>query len=242
MTSIHAWVATGAKQKLVRQEIDLGPLGADDVEVAVEHCGLCHSDLSMLNNDWAMTQFPAVLGHEVIGRVTAVGSAVGSSDGVAVAAGLGDSSEAVSGGDWAAVAEAVGAGEVAVAEAVGCGVAAGSAGAEGTSDALGEGATAITVSAYAGTGCGTPSTASASPHTNAPPCSFVKAPPEALETTWAGVYAIRETSAPVYAGPIAAGRSRTREPRSAEGATGALPGRTRTASCCLCRSPRHRSR
>lgn len=75
MTSIHAWVATGAKQKLVRQEIDLGPLGADDVEVAVEHCGLCHSDLSMLNNDWAMTQFPAVLGHEVIGRVTAVGSA-----------------------------------------------------------------------------------------------------------------------------------------------------------------------
>jgi uncharacterized zinc-type alcohol dehydrogenase-like protein len=53
--------------------IDLGPLGPEDVEVAVEHCGLCHSDLSVLNNDWGISQYPAVLGHEVIGRVTAVG-------------------------------------------------------------------------------------------------------------------------------------------------------------------------
>jgi uncharacterized zinc-type alcohol dehydrogenase-like protein len=73
MASLKAWVATGAKQKLVRQQIDLGPLGAEDVEVAVEHCGLCHSDLSMLNNDWGISQYPAVFGHEVIGRVTAIG-------------------------------------------------------------------------------------------------------------------------------------------------------------------------
>jgi len=73
MASIKAWVATGAKQKLVRQQIDLGPLEAEDVEVAVEHCGLCHSDLSMLNNDWGFSQYPAVFGHEVIGRVIAVG-------------------------------------------------------------------------------------------------------------------------------------------------------------------------
>ena len=53
--------------------VDLGPLGAEDVEIAVEHCGLCHSDLSILNNEWGISQYPAILGHEVIGRVTAMG-------------------------------------------------------------------------------------------------------------------------------------------------------------------------
>src|SRR5262247_2803389 len=69
----QAWIAKVAKQPMVLETIDLGPLGAEDVEVVVEHCGLCHSDLSVLNNDWGMSQYPAVLGHEVIGRVTAVG-------------------------------------------------------------------------------------------------------------------------------------------------------------------------
>ncbi len=75
MSVIDAWVAPAAKQKLVRKQIDLGPLGPEEVEVQVEHCGLCHSDLSVLNDDWAFSQYPAVLGHEVIGRVVAVGSA-----------------------------------------------------------------------------------------------------------------------------------------------------------------------
>jgi uncharacterized zinc-type alcohol dehydrogenase-like protein len=51
MTVIDAWVAPTAKSKLVRQQVELGPLGAEDVEVQVEHCGLCHSDLSVLNNE-----------------------------------------------------------------------------------------------------------------------------------------------------------------------------------------------
>jgi D-arabinose 1-dehydrogenase-like Zn-dependent alcohol dehydrogenase len=67
------WVAKAAKQPMVRESIDLGPLEAEGVEVAVEHCGLCHSDLSVLNNDWGNSQYPAILGHEVVGRVTAVG-------------------------------------------------------------------------------------------------------------------------------------------------------------------------
>jgi uncharacterized zinc-type alcohol dehydrogenase-like protein len=73
--TIKGWVAVAAKQKLVLQDLDLGPLGSEDVEVAVEHCGLCHSDVSVLNNDWGISQYPAVLGHEVVGRVTAVGPA-----------------------------------------------------------------------------------------------------------------------------------------------------------------------
>jgi uncharacterized zinc-type alcohol dehydrogenase-like protein len=53
--------------------VDLGPFQPEDVEIAVEHCGLCHSDLSILNNEWGISQYPAILGHEVIGRVTAIG-------------------------------------------------------------------------------------------------------------------------------------------------------------------------
>jgi uncharacterized zinc-type alcohol dehydrogenase-like protein len=68
-----AWVTKGPKQPMVLQVVDPGPLGTEDVEVAVEHCGLCHSDFSVLNDEWGMSQFPAILGHEVIGRITAVG-------------------------------------------------------------------------------------------------------------------------------------------------------------------------
>lgn len=75
MTIATAWVATGVNKPLVKQQVDLGPLGVDEVETEVEHCGLCHSDLSVLKSDWGPTQYPAILGHEVIGRVTAVGSA-----------------------------------------------------------------------------------------------------------------------------------------------------------------------
>jgi uncharacterized zinc-type alcohol dehydrogenase-like protein len=75
MSMMEAWVAPAAKQALVLQRIDLGPIGAEEVEVEVEHCGLCHSDLSMRDDEWGWSQYPAVLGHEVIGRVVAVGSA-----------------------------------------------------------------------------------------------------------------------------------------------------------------------
>src|SRR5256714_8990171 len=68
-----AWVTKAAKQPMVLEPLDPGPLVDEEVEVAVEHCGLCHSDLSVFNNDWGVSQFPAVLGHEVIGRITALG-------------------------------------------------------------------------------------------------------------------------------------------------------------------------
>src|SRR6266576_664654 len=71
--SYKAWVARTAKPPMVFENVDLGPLGAEDVEVAVEHCGLYHSDLSVLNNEWGISQYPATLGHEVVGRITAMG-------------------------------------------------------------------------------------------------------------------------------------------------------------------------
>src|SRR5258708_20934088 len=68
-----AWVTKEVEQSVVGETVELGSLGAEEVEVAVEHCGLCHSDLSVLNNEWGVSQYPAILGHEVVGRITAVG-------------------------------------------------------------------------------------------------------------------------------------------------------------------------
>lgn len=73
MSLNRAWVAKASKQPLVLETVDLGPLGVEDVEVAVEHSGLCHSDLSIFTNAWGISQYPAILGHEVVGRVTALG-------------------------------------------------------------------------------------------------------------------------------------------------------------------------
>lgn len=73
MALIKAWAAHGPKEKLVPYEFDPGPLRPDEIEVKVEYCGLCHSDLSVLNNDWRNSRYPFVPGHEVIGRIVALG-------------------------------------------------------------------------------------------------------------------------------------------------------------------------
>ena len=69
----QAWVAKAANQPMTLETVDVGSLGEEDVEIAVDHCGLCHSDLSVLNNEWGLSRYPAILGHEVTGRITALG-------------------------------------------------------------------------------------------------------------------------------------------------------------------------
>ena len=73
---IKAYAALEQGGKLEAYEYDPGELAADQVEISVEHCGICHSDLSMLNNEWGMTSYPFVPGHEVVGKIVAVGSRV----------------------------------------------------------------------------------------------------------------------------------------------------------------------
>jgi alcohol/geraniol dehydrogenase (NADP+) len=73
---IHAYAAINKGDKLKPFEYDPGALGANQVEIAVEYCGVCHSDLSMLNNEWGMTEYPLVPGHEVVGKIRAVGEHV----------------------------------------------------------------------------------------------------------------------------------------------------------------------
>lgn len=73
---IKAYAAFEAGGELKPFEYDPGPLAEHDVEIAVDYCGICHSDLSMLNNEWGATQYPFVPGHEVAGRISAVGKHV----------------------------------------------------------------------------------------------------------------------------------------------------------------------
>ncbi|MDJ0694019.1 NAD(P)-dependent alcohol dehydrogenase [Mastigocoleus sp. MO_188.B34] len=73
---IHAYAAKTAGGKLEPFEYDPGALKDEEVEINVEYCGICHSDVSMLNNDWGMTQYPLVPGHEVVGTVAAIGDRV----------------------------------------------------------------------------------------------------------------------------------------------------------------------
>jgi len=71
-----AYAAAEAGGELKPFEYDPGPMGYDDVEIEIEHCGICHSDLSMLDNEWGIAEFPLVPGHEVVGTIAAVGQGV----------------------------------------------------------------------------------------------------------------------------------------------------------------------
>ncbi len=73
-TPVKALAALAAKQPLQPYEYTPGPLGDEQVEIAVESCGICHSDLSMLDNDWGITGYPFIPGHEVVGKVVALGA------------------------------------------------------------------------------------------------------------------------------------------------------------------------
>ena len=70
------YAALEAKDELKPFEYEPGSLLLNEVQIKVETCGICHSDLSMLNNDWEMSPFPLIPGHEVIGIVELVGEQV----------------------------------------------------------------------------------------------------------------------------------------------------------------------
>lgn len=73
---IRAYAASAPKAPLTPFEYEPGPLAPDQVDLDVLTCGVCHSDMSMADNAWGFTSFPFVPGHEIIGKVAAVGSSV----------------------------------------------------------------------------------------------------------------------------------------------------------------------
>jgi len=73
---IQAYAAHEPGGELKPFEYEPGPLGDEEVEINVEYCGICHSDLSMLDNEWGTTKYPFVPGHEVVGTIAALGDRV----------------------------------------------------------------------------------------------------------------------------------------------------------------------
>jgi alcohol/geraniol dehydrogenase (NADP+) len=73
---IKAYAAFEPKGPLKPYEYDPGPLKPDEVEIDVHYCGICHSDVNVIDSDWGPTQYPVVAGHEVVGRISQIGSHV----------------------------------------------------------------------------------------------------------------------------------------------------------------------
>ena len=77
MTSpIQGLAAHAAGAELLPYRYDPGKLGPQEVEIGISHCGICHSDLHLIANDWGLSQYPFIPGHEVIGTVTGLGADV----------------------------------------------------------------------------------------------------------------------------------------------------------------------
>jgi alcohol/geraniol dehydrogenase (NADP+) len=73
---IHGLAVHAAGAQLVAYKYDPGPLKANEVEVRISHCGVCHSDVHLIDNDWGNSKYPFIPGHEIVGTVSAVGADV----------------------------------------------------------------------------------------------------------------------------------------------------------------------
>jgi alcohol dehydrogenase (NADP+) len=76
MPQVRAYAAQSPTSGMAPFAIERRELRADDVAIEIEFCGICHTDIHFVHNDWGMTVYPVVPGHEIVGRVTAVGEAV----------------------------------------------------------------------------------------------------------------------------------------------------------------------
>lgn len=76
MSEIHGLAVHAAGAHLLPYKYDPGELQANEVEIKISHCGVCHSDIHLIDNDWGFSKFPFIPGHEIVGAVVAVGSGV----------------------------------------------------------------------------------------------------------------------------------------------------------------------
>jgi alcohol/geraniol dehydrogenase (NADP+) len=76
MGIIKGYAVHAAGAELLPFKYDPGELKPGDVEVSITHCGVCHSDASLIDNDWGTSQYPFIPGHEIVGTISELGSAV----------------------------------------------------------------------------------------------------------------------------------------------------------------------
>lgn len=73
---IHGLAAHAAGAQLVPYRYDPGSIKPNEVEVRISHCGVCHSDIHLIDNDWGISKYPFIPGHEIVGTISAAGSDV----------------------------------------------------------------------------------------------------------------------------------------------------------------------
>lgn len=72
-SQFHAFAAMHAGDVLRPYRYAPGDLAPSEVEIAITHCGMCHSDLHLIENDWGVSTYPLVPGHEIVGTVIRTG-------------------------------------------------------------------------------------------------------------------------------------------------------------------------
>ena len=76
MTLAKAYAATTATDPLTPYQFERRAVGPHDVQIEIAFCGICHSDIHQVRNEWGNSAYPMVPGHEIVGKVTAVGAHV----------------------------------------------------------------------------------------------------------------------------------------------------------------------
>ena len=76
MSEIHGLAVHAAGAHLLPYKFEPGELQGHEVEIKISHCGVCRSDVHLIDNDWGLSKYPFIPGHEVVGTVVAVGPEV----------------------------------------------------------------------------------------------------------------------------------------------------------------------
>ena len=76
MKNINAYGARANDADLEPMKIERREILANDVKIEITYCGVCHSDIHQVRNDWGNSKYPVIPGHEIIGRVVEVGKDV----------------------------------------------------------------------------------------------------------------------------------------------------------------------
>jgi len=74
--TVKAYGAESTTADLIEMNIERRETTPKDIEIEILYCGVCHSDLHTARNDWGGSMYPVVPGHEIVGRITSVGSEV----------------------------------------------------------------------------------------------------------------------------------------------------------------------
>jgi uncharacterized zinc-type alcohol dehydrogenase-like protein len=76
MSTVKAYAATSAVSPLAPFQLERRAVGPKDVQIDIAYCGICHSDIHQVRDEWGRSMYPMVPGHEIVGRVSAVGAEV----------------------------------------------------------------------------------------------------------------------------------------------------------------------